>query len=74
MNTAALGHTVLIGQLDGDRPAVITKVFNSNTVEACGFMPAPEVLKLVKLHISRAEAINATQKDTGYHAYWPAKV
>jgi hypothetical protein len=36
-------------------------------------MPLPELLKVVKLHGSRGEAINASQRDSGFHAYWPSK-
>lgn len=74
MNIASLTSSVLVAQMSGDRPAIITKVFSNNAVEVCAFMPLPEHLKLVTLHASRAEAINAGQKGTGYHAYWPAKV
>lgn len=74
MQTSTLGSTVLIAQMEGDRPALITKVFSNTAVEACAFMPLPEHLRLVTIHPSRAGAINAGQRDTEYHAYWPAKV
>lgn len=74
MQIAALGRTILIGQMSGDRPAVITKVFSNTAVEACGFMPLPEQLSLVKIHACRAEAIQAGQQGNGVHAYWPTKV
>lgn len=73
MNTATLGSTILIAQMEGDRPATVTKVFTNTAIEVCAFMPLPEHIKLVTLHGSRAEAINAGQRSTGYHGYWPAK-
>jgi len=73
MRTAELGSTILIAQMGGDRPAIITKVYANTSVEACAFMPMPEALGLVKLHNSRVEAIQAGQQNTGFHAYWPAK-
>jgi hypothetical protein len=74
MNIAALGSSICIADMTGDRPAIITKVFSNTTVEACGFMPLPETLKLVILHSCRDAAINAGLRDTGFHAYWPLKV
>lgn len=74
MSAAALGRNIIIAQAEGDRPATITKVFSNEAVEACGFMPLPEHLKVVRVHASRAEAIGASLKDTGYHAYWPGRV
>lgn len=72
MPAATLGRTILVADLSGDRPAVITKVFTANQVEACGFMPLPEHLKLVKIHADRREAINAGNVNpAGFHAYWP---
>jgi hypothetical protein len=74
MTTAALGQTIIIAQMEGDRPAIVTKTFSNTSVEACAFLPLPERLKVVSLHPSRPEAINATQRDPiGYHGYWPAK-
>lgn len=73
MAIAALGSSILIAQMGGDRPAVITKVYSNTSVEACGFMPLPEHLKLVTLHDSRAQAISAGNSNTGYHGYWPSK-
>lgn len=74
MCLAAICGTIVIAQMSGDRPAIITKVFSNRSVEACAFLPEPQALRLVLIHDSRAEAINAGQKDlVGWHAYWPAK-
>lgn len=74
MTTAALNRSITIAQMEGDRPAIITKVFSSNQVEACGFMPLPEHLKLVTIHVDRRAALNAGLRDPiGFHAYWPAR-
>lgn len=75
MQTAALSLTVLVAQMHGDRPAIITKVMSNTHVQVCAFMPLPEVIDLVKLHSSRKEALNASlAREPGTHAYWPAKV
>lgn len=73
MRDAKLAATVIICQMAGDRPAIITKVFSATAFEACGFMPEPEVLKLVTLHDCRDRALIAGAKGLGFHAYWPAK-
>ena len=72
--TASLGDTILIAQQEGDRPAIVTKVFNNDTVEACGFMPLPEAIALVKIHQGRAEAINAGLRSSQYQAYRKPRV
>lgn len=69
--TATLGASIIIADMSGDRPATITKVFSNTSAEACAFMPLPEHVKAVKIHADRREAINASQKDAGFHAYWP---
>jgi hypothetical protein len=74
MTIAALGRNILVADMAGDRPAIITKVFTNASVEVCAFMPLPEHLKVVRIHVSRVEAIGASLKDTGYHAYWPDRV
>jgi hypothetical protein len=75
MSTPALGLTILLAEAGGDRPAIITKVFGSTQVEACGYMPLPEHLKLVTIHRDRNAAVMAgLNNPTGYHAYWPTKV
>lgn len=74
MRTVELGATILIAQMSGDRPAIVTKYFSATSVEACAFMPLPEVKKLVTIHPGRREAINASQRDSGYHGYLGAKV
>lgn len=71
MTTTSLGQSLLIADMSGDRPATVTKVYSANCVEACAFMPLPAHLKLVMIHDSRPAAINASQKDTGFHAYRP---
>lgn len=72
MRTAELGTTILIADMSGDRPAIVTKSFSATSVEACGFMPLPEFLKVVTIHPGRREAINASQRDSGYHGYLKA--
>jgi hypothetical protein len=74
MNTAKLSGNILIAQMSGDRPATITKVFSNTAVEVCAFMPLPEAIKVVTIHESRAAAITAGQRGTGWHGYWPGKV
>jgi hypothetical protein len=71
MNRVAnLCEDILIADMAGDRPAKVTKVYAATSVEVCAFMPLPKAIKVVTIHNSRAEAINATQRGTGYHAYW----
>lgn len=70
MRVAELGDTILIAQQSGDRPAKVTKVYAAASVEACGFMPLPEVLRVVQIHVDRREAIGATLRNAGFHAYW----
>ena len=71
--TAKIGLTVLVADMSGDRPAIITKVLTSAVVEVCAFMPNPFVIDALQLHGTRAEAINASQADSKFHGYWPAK-
>lgn len=75
MNIASIGKTVIVAQMSGDRPAIITRVLTNKVVEACGFFPDPVALKTVSLHDVRAEAINAGLQRDGaeFHAYWPGK-
>lgn len=74
MQSAALGRHILVAQLEGDRPAIITRVDSNEAVEACGFMPLPERLRLVMLHEDRRAALNAIIKHpTVFHGYWPPK-
>lgn len=68
--TAILGATIIIADMSGDRPAIITKVFANTSAEACAFTPLPEHINVVKIHDDRRSAINASQRDTGHHAYW----
>jgi hypothetical protein len=69
MPVIELGDTVLIVEQGGDRPAILTKVFNATTAEACAYMPLPLFVKLVTVHPDRRTALNASIKDAGYHAY-----
>jgi hypothetical protein len=73
MTTATLGASILIADMSGDRPAIITRADSATMVEACAFMPLPVHIKVVKIHSTRAEAINATQRDTLHHGYWTPK-
>jgi hypothetical protein len=73
MNTATLGKMILIADMSGDRPALITKVFTADSAEACAFTPLPEHVKVVKIHVDRREAITASQRDAKFHAYWAPK-
>jgi len=70
IRTPSLGETILLADMAGDRPAIVTKVFSNNSVELCAFTPLPKHIKVATIHNSRAEAINATQRDTRYHCYW----
>lgn len=74
MRTAAIGDIIIVvDQPNSDRPAIITRADCATMVEACAFMPMPEHLKIVKIHIDRREAINAAVRSTGFHAYWKPK-
>lgn len=74
MNIASLGRTIILADLAGDRPAVITRVFGNTSVEVCGFMPLPEHIRMVSIHPDRHTALQAMTKDaTGFHGYWPAR-
>lgn len=70
MRSPALGDTIIIAQQEGDRPAIVTKVFGATSVEACAFMPLPEHVRVASIHVDRREAIGASLRDTGFHAYW----
>lgn len=67
---ATLGETILVADSAGDRPAIVTKVFSATSVEACLFAPMPEHVRVASIHVDRREAIGATLRDSGYHAYW----
>lgn len=69
MKTTAICDMLLIADMAGDRPAIVTKAFSATAAEVCAFMPEPTVIKNVTIHPDRREAINATQRDTKYHAY-----
>lgn len=63
-----IGDIVLLTESDGDRPAIITKVFSATQVEATAFLPIAAPLKLVTIHQDRRGSIHAGTKDaTGYH-------
>jgi hypothetical protein len=68
--TATMGATIILADMGGDRPAIITRADSATLVEVCAFTPLPEHIKVVKIHDDRRSAINASQRDTGYHAYW----
>lgn len=71
LRTAAIGDIIIVvDQPNSDRPAIITSAPSATMVEATAFMPMPEYLKIVKIHIDRREAIAASLRSTGYHAYW----
>lgn len=67
---ASLCDDILIADMAGDRPAKVTKVYAARSVEVCAFMPLPQAIMLVTIHDCRAQAINACQRSSGYHAYW----
>lgn len=67
---ASLGDIILVADSAGDRPAIITKVFTANSVEACMFAPLPEHVRVATIHVDRREALHLTQRDSGFHAYW----
>lgn len=73
MNSATIGETILIADMSGDRPAILTKVFTRDSAEACVFTPLPEYAKVVKIHNTRDEAINGTLRDSMFHGYWKPK-
>ena len=69
--TVGLGDIILVADLAGDRPAIVTKVFAATSVEACMFGAMPEYVKVASIHADRHQAIGAHLKNpTGYHAYW----
>lgn len=73
MTIAAIGKQVLVANMSGDRPAWIVRVLTNTVVDITALTPLPEHLTAVKVHDTRAEAINATQRDDMPHAYWAGK-
>lgn len=71
MRTPKLSDSIILADMAGDRPAVVTKVFSNTSVELCAMTPLPEHIKVASIHSSRAEAITAGQRDARYHCYWP---
>jgi hypothetical protein len=71
MRTAAMGDIIIVADMAGDRPAIVTKVFSANSVEACMFAPMPEYVKVASIHADRREAISAGfSRPAVQHAYW----
>lgn len=69
--TAALGDIIIVADMAGDRPAIVTRVNAATSVEACMFAPMPEHVRVASIHVDRREAIAAHLKNpAGFHAYW----
>jgi hypothetical protein len=69
MPTLKLWDQLLVADQSGDRPAIVTKVLGPQHAELCVFDPLPVHEPNVRVHATRAEALNGELKDLRRHAY-----